>query len=79
MTQYLDVTVRIPLEEIPPGFDPNNVRTMLFGYVQGVLVPVHGLKVVDPIDQPRYTMHYHKSTRRDACAGCMEIAQDGVN
>jgi hypothetical protein len=52
---------------------------MLFGYVQGVLVPVHGLKVIDPVDQPRYNMHYHQSTRRDACAGCMEIAQDGVN
>jgi hypothetical protein len=79
VTNYLDITVRLPITEQPPNLDIELLRKMLFGYVQGVLVPVNNLITADSMEWPPFVMHWHSSTNRDACDGCIEIAQDGVN
>jgi hypothetical protein len=32
-----------------------------------------------PHYEPKVTLHVHHSTRNENCAGCYELAQDGIN
>ena len=76
---YFDVTVRIPMEKVPPDFDAERLRDDIRSHIQGVIVPLHEYATDEPQQWSDFHMHWHSSTSRDACYGCIEIAQDGVN
>lgn len=68
------VAVDIDVQQLPPGFNAQDVSDMLFSYVHGTLVPVLGIKAAGQLDSAPFEQpHYHS----EGCEYCNNFMYDG--
>lgn len=74
MSTTLRVAADIEVEQLPPGFNAQDVSDMLFSYIHGTIIPVLNIKATGQLDSSQFEdPHVH----REGCDYCNNFMYDG--